>query len=110
MDKQDDTTAHACEALAAWAKLFNCVATASRTPSSRRSLTVAARSLPQFAYMQAFFRDNAPWCICSVTLDVGPRIIAHAKEEEVASGSRVTVVDEHVSPSDSVLVARRKSG
>lgn len=71
------------------------------------TLTAAVRI---YASMHTFFRDNAPWCICSVTLDVGPRVIAHAKDGEVASGSRVIVVDERISPSHSVLVARRKTG
>lgn len=62
------------------------------------------------ASMHAFFRDNAPWCICSVTLDAGPRVIAHSVDGEIASGSRMTVVDERGSPSYSVLVARRQSG
>lgn len=61
------------------------------------------------ASMHTFFRDSAPWCICSVTLDVGPRVITHAKDGEVASGNRVTVVDERISPSHSVLVTRRKT-
>jgi uncharacterized OB-fold protein len=61
------------------------------------------------ASMHTFFRVNAPWSICSVILDVGPRVIAHAKDGEVSSGSRVTVVDERISPSHSVLVARRKT-
>jgi uncharacterized OB-fold protein len=59
--------------------------------------------------MHTFFRDSAPWRICSVTLDVGPRVIAHAKDGEVASGSRVAVVDERISPSHSVLVAQQKA-
>jgi len=58
------------------------------------------------ASMHAFFRDNAPWCICSVTLDAGPRVIAHSIDGEIGFGSRVTVVDERVSSSYSVLVAR----
>ena len=71
------------------------------------TLTAAVRI---HASMHAFFRVNAPWCICSVTLDAGPRVIAHAKDGEVASGSRVTVVDERISLSHSVLVARPKTG
>lgn len=58
------------------------------------------------ASMHAFFQDNAPWCICSVTLDVGPRVIAHSVDGEIGSGTRVAVVDQRVSPSYSVLVAR----
>jgi hypothetical protein len=46
---------------------------------------------------------------CSVALDVGPRVIAHAKDGEIASGSRVTVVDECISPAHSVLVAKPKT-
>jgi uncharacterized OB-fold protein len=62
------------------------------------------------ASMHTFFRDNAPWCICSVTLDAGPRVIAHVMDGEIGSGSHVTVIDERIGPSDSVLVARRKTG
>lgn len=58
------------------------------------------------ASMHAFFRDNAPWRICSVTLDAGPRVIAHCVDAEIGSGSRVSVVDERVSSACSVLVAR----
>jgi uncharacterized OB-fold protein len=71
------------------------------------TLTAAVRI---YASMHTFFRVNAPSCICSVTLDVGPRVIAHTQDGEVASGSRVTVVDERISPLHSVLVARRKAG
>ena len=74
-----------------------------RTVDNRGTAIAAVRV---HASMHAFFRDNAPWCICSVKLDAGPRVIAHAADQGIGAGSRVTVVDESVAPSCSVLVAR----
>lgn len=60
------------------------------------------------ASTHTFFRDNGPWRVCSVALDVGPRVIAHLMGGETGSGDRVNVIDERVDSSYSVLVARRE--
>lgn len=82
-----------------------CLADALRwqTVDGRGTVIAAVRV---HASMQAFFRDNAPWHVCSVALDAGPRVIAHAADGEPGAGSRVIVADERVGPSDSVLVVR----
>ncbi|MEX2126129.1 MAG: zinc ribbon domain-containing protein [Woeseia sp.] len=58
------------------------------------------------ASMHPFFRDHAPWEICSVALDAGPRVIAHCRDAGIESGVQVVVSDEHVGPAHCVLVAR----
>jgi len=55
--------------------------------------------------MHPFFREHAPWPICSVALDAGPRVIAHARGGAIESGVRVEVADERVSAAHCVLIA-----
>lgn len=54
----------------------------------------------------AFFRQAAPWSICSVLLKAGPRVIAHACDARIQSGMTVAVSDRPVSDGHSVLIAR----
>lgn len=58
------------------------------------------------ASMHQFFREHAPWRICSVALEAGPRVIAHASDGAIESGTRVEVSDVSVGPTHCVLVAR----
>jgi uncharacterized OB-fold protein len=60
------------------------------------------------ASLDAFFREHAPWQICSVMLDAGPRVVSHAQDGDLEPGREVCVVDRCIGTKYSVLVARAK--
>jgi uncharacterized protein len=57
--------------------------------------------------LHPFFRERVPWQICSVLLEAGPRVIAHACDPAIESGTEVTVRDHHVSKVQCVLIAEK---
>lgn len=61
------------------------------------------------ASLHPYFRERAPWQICSVVLDAGPRVIAHAQSETIESGDAVQVFDERIGAAHCVLIAESKA-
>lgn len=59
------------------------------------------------ASLHPFFRERAPWRICSVLLGAGPVVIAYAADPAIAAGSAVVVSDRRVGEERCVLVAER---
>lgn len=85
----------------------NCLSDELRwSPVERSGVVIATAAI--HASLHDYFREHAPWQICSVALDAGPRVIAHARGEAIESGDEVEVSDERVSSTHCVLVARLK--
>jgi uncharacterized OB-fold protein len=58
--------------------------------------------------LHPFFQERVPWRICSVLLAAGPRVIAHASDPAIESGTEVSVRDHHVSKLQCVLIAEKR--
>jgi uncharacterized OB-fold protein len=74
---------------------------------SRSGVVIAAVRV--HASLHPFFREHTPWQICSVALDAGPRVIAHARDGTMESGLNVEVFDECVGTAHCILIARNKA-
>lgn len=66
----------------------------------------AIAAVPVHASMHPFFSEHAPWRICWVALEAGPRVIAHAGDGAIGPGTGVEVSDVQVGPTHCVLVAK----
>jgi hypothetical protein len=75
--------------------------------TSRSGVVIAAVRV--HASLHPFFREHAPWQICSVALDAGPRVIAHARNGAMEPGFPVEVFDERVGTAHCILIARIKA-
>lgn len=75
----------------------------SEQPTSGRVVATAVVR----ASLHPEFKNRAPWRICSVLLDAGPVVIAHAADASLAAGDAVDVADEIVGELRSVLIATK---
>ncbi|HWM27125.1 MAG TPA: zinc ribbon domain-containing protein [Woeseiaceae bacterium] len=53
------------------------------------------------------FREQGPWRICSVVLDVGPRVLAYVADDAIRPGDPVEIHDRQAGEEQRVLIAKR---
>jgi len=77
----------------------------SAVPTAGQVLAVAV----VHASLHPSFRERGPWRICSVALDAGPRVLAHAADDAIQSGDAVDVRDRQIGEMQYVLIARPRA-